>query len=173
MVLHGHHFDELTRGLSSGLSRRKLLRVVGWALGPLAATLGVRPVEASHHGCRHVGARCKRSRQCCSGQCKNKKCQAHHAGTCTSGPVGSPVCTVIGAEPCGADCQCYNTTGLAGYCALGGGAGGATCKPCTKDKECENLMQVAGAACVECPRCTDNGSPGGTACVLPCPTVAP
>jgi hypothetical protein len=173
--MDGKRFDALTRSLfTRASSRRRLLTgVAGSALGPLASTLGLAPAEATHFGCRHVGVRCKRAKQCCSGICKNHRCQAHHVGSCVSGLVDSGTCTVIGSGACGTDCNCHNTTGAAGYCGLGGGQGGVSCLPCTKDRECENLTGVAGAACVVCPFCTENGSPDGTGCVVPCPSTTP
>ena len=173
--MDGHRFDALTRSLARTMSsrRRLLLGTAGSALGPLTTILKVTPAGATHFGCRHVGAGCKRAKQCCSGICKNHRCRAHHVGGCVSGLVDSNTCVVIGSDACGTDCRCHNTTGAAGYCGLSGGAGGVSCLPCTKDKQCENLTGVAGAACVVCPFCTENGSPGGTGCVVPCPTVSP
>ena len=80
-------FDELAIGLSNGtLSRGKALRLMGAALvgGALASIPGIAWAKP-----KPEGAKCKRNKQCASGQCVDDVCG--------------------GGEPCGgcrADCDC-------------------------------------------------------------------
>lgn len=132
---------------------------MGIAGSTLAAVLGVTDIGATHAGCRHVGKRCHKSKQCCSGICKRKKCRAHDAGICQADQNSCNSTNTLFS--CGADgvndCYCFITTGEASFC----GASRLTSNWCTRDEECE-ATDGAGAACVQC------GSVG--ACVVPCPS---
>ncbi len=157
-------FDALTRSLFAAASsrRRLLLAVSGAALSPLAAALGVADARATHFQCRHVGASCRRDRQCCSSKCRNKRCKAHYVGGCQP-VVGSGTCFT--GVLCRNNCSCTTTTGGAGYCSDGNHA--CIEPPCTTDKDCEEFTGRKGVACVECSLCS---STGGAACMFPCPT---
>jgi hypothetical protein len=138
-------FDALTRSLRSAASSRRRL-LAGASLGALLTALAARRVPATHFDCRHVGVRCKRNDQCCSGRCRGKvgrkTCRAHHEGTCTAAQL---FCKT-GTAACGAggtSCNCGRTTGGAMFCAQGG-----TKIKCTTDRQCEQEISAPGAACV-------------------------
>jgi hypothetical protein len=151
------HFDRLTRVLAHAGSRRQTL---------LALLLGgvlVTPViddAAAGPGCKNVGKKCKKAKDCCSGVCKGKKgrkrCKAHDTGGCQAGQIqgtcgGTDVaCTTSAGQPG----LCNTTTGDAGYCGTGG-----DCFPCTKDADCREVCG-SGAACVLC----EGGCDVGTVC---------
>jgi hypothetical protein len=151
-------------------SRRDALRLLaGIALPVLADNLGARDAGATHFGCRHVAAGCKRARQCCSGICQRpakgqpKTCQGHGAGncqatqdTCLNGASGNNLC---GQTP--GDCLCWITTGGASYC----GRSRIPSTSCKRDKDCEKIG-IVGGACIICP----NGTGGSVGqCSDPCP----
>jgi hypothetical protein len=156
-------FDALTRSLSStASSRRRLLTgVAGSALGALAAALGFTAADATHVVCRHVGERCRRSGQCCSSRCRNKRCRAHGTLNCAPG-TPDQFCFV---GTCGdGTCGCTNTTGGSSFCS-----DSVSCYPqgCTTDKQCDALTGIPGSACVECETCTTTA---GRGCAAPCTT---
>jgi hypothetical protein len=154
-------FDQIARALHWRQSRRAALRLLfPGALGALATGGGLKEVRANHFECRHVGARCKRSGQCCSGVCRNKRCQGHGAGICTTQNVCTTGTTVCGTHRGGSICACFQTTGKAPFCGRFG-----VCRACTKDRQCEADFG-AGAACVvhTCGGCEATG----TGCVVKC-----
>ncbi len=168
--MDSRRFDHLTRMLvTESPTRRGALRLLaGGAVGAVLGVLQPAGTDAVHFGCRHVGRRCDRARQCCSGLCQgprgNKTCRAHDEGTCllvqdACGPEGDHGngCGTGVREELGS-CHCLITTGGASYCA-----DGRYCAPCQRDKECARAYGVPGAACVACPNCPD-----GTMCALPC-----
>jgi hypothetical protein len=111
-------FDHLARALHWRQSRRAALRLLSpGAIGALATGVGLRAVRATHFKCRHVGARCKRPGQCCSGICRNKLCQGHGAGICTTQNGCDPgPSTRCGTHAVGVGCFCFQTTGKAPFC---------------------------------------------------------
>jgi hypothetical protein len=165
-------FDDLSRRLSTAPSRRAVLKGLGGgALAALLAALGVEGAGATHFGCRHVGKRCARHGQCCSGRCQGipgrKTCRAHHTGTCT---LAQNICrTGIGGTCGGGACSCHRTTGGATFCA---NLNSAICATCTKDKTCEDLGYGRGAACIDTSSNAGICACGGnTACAFRCPTL--
>src|SRR5215217_2353402 len=156
--MDAHHFDAITKTWGSLPRRRLLTGLAGSALGALAATLGVTEIKATHVDCRHVGKRCKRARQCCSGICKHHKCRAHDKGICKA---GQDACDQTSLETCGANgasaCFCYVTTGRASFCGTA-----TTGSSCTHDTDCVT-DKGAGAACVSCAALGEN------VCVARCP----
>ena len=71
-------FDLLTKSLSSGLSRRSLLRSLAAAVG--IAAIGAEQASAAPGGvnggkkCYGAGSLCTNAKQCCSGTCTNRVC---------------------------------------------------------------------------------------------------
>ncbi len=159
------HFDELTRSLTDGSSRRRLLQgLAGGALAAVAAALGVADAAATHWGCLHVGKPCRRDRQCCSGRCRgpkgNETCRAHHEGTCAA---AKDTCITGTFDGCGGGaCVCFRTTGGANFC---GGEG--PCHACTTDRDCESVTGP-GSACVDVNHGICTGCGSTTRCVPPC-----
>jgi hypothetical protein len=176
-------FDELAKELASGsISRGKVLRLMGAALvGGTLASLGIGEAAADTL-CKPEGKKCRKDKQCCSGDCDDSsgKCAAAacvaNGGTCTGatqccsgncsngfccayGYVGfsngtcAKLCTTAEAE-CPAGCSCWPQlpTGEFGYC----GAGGS--------------FAVCGSAS-ECPPgefCSDRANPGAGGCIRAC-----
>jgi hypothetical protein len=186
-------FDRLVRSLSTGSSRRGLLRLAATSLGigvavhVPAVARAKKKIKKNEFGCVNVGNKCRgKDGKCCSGICQGKKpkkdekdkskCQAHDTGTgCVAGQQ-SPFCRtgeVIAmglhseGEPPG---QCTTSTGFAGVCQTTTGnapycARDDECFRCTKDTECE-LVCGPGAVCARCVGCDEEG---GTACLGPNP----
>ncbi len=124
-------FDLLTKSLSSGISRRSLLRSLAAAVG--VAAVGAEVTSAAPGGvngtkkCYGSGSLCTNARQCCSGTCTNRVCAPEVdlcatkncddgndctidscvAGNCTHTPVnkGTP-CGPGGWMQCDATGQC-------------------------------------------------------------------
>ena len=151
--MNHRRFDALACAVTRDRSRRSTLRLLaGGVLGGLLTALGVPRAEARHAGCRHVGKRCRRDGQCCSGRCKREKCRA---------PV---ICSNESQNVCGADavrcgatgtCFCFVTTTGAFFC----GSSNQVVN-CTVDAQCVPI-RGAGAVCAPCA--------GETLCVSPCP----
>jgi len=161
-------FDKLAQSLvSDNLSRQQALRLVGGALlGGVLGLLGSESAYATHFECRHVGARCKRRSQCCSGRCRNGRCRAHNTGTC---PTQQDFCaTATNCTPEGGTtaCKCFQTTGGARYCG-----GQYVCFACTEDTFCEEQLGPGAACVVNCPGsfCRGQGQTSAAHCMGPCP----
>src|SRR3712207_4230881 len=84
-------FDDLTRALATGMSRRQALKsLAGGAAGGLLAFLGVGKAAAAPPGCKRNGKKCKEDTQCCSGNCENGTCVAtpnSWSCFCTNGTI--------------------------------------------------------------------------------------
>jgi hypothetical protein len=151
-----HSFDELTRGLASGsISRGKALRLMGAALvGGALASVGIG--EASADDCKRNGKRCKKDKQCCSGNCEGGTCAAactSNSGSCTSGseccsgncksgtcvesciPPNAITCDGTDPDTCpggiNRGCTCSREASGGAYCATVG-----TNTPCTTSCDC-------------------------------------
>jgi hypothetical protein len=153
-------FDRWTRGLSATSSRRQTLVALLSAFTARFAT----EEAAAGPGCKNIGKKCKKKKDCCSGICRGKKgkkkCKAHNTGGCQSGQQ-SGVCG--GADvPCtssaGEAGRCETTTGNAGYCS----SSGFQCTDCADDADCRAWCG-SDAACIHCPGCGTSL----TACVGP------
>src|SRR5918998_5025572 len=79
-------FDELARGLASGsISRGRALRLMGAALvGGTLTSFGIGGVAVADDRCKPTGKKCKKNKQCCSGNCSG--------GTCAACPSGQVLC---------------------------------------------------------------------------------
>ena len=64
-------FDALVRVLDMTTRRNALRLLAGVTLG----SVGRDGARATHTGCRHHDARCKRDEQCCSGECSQAAVQ--------------------------------------------------------------------------------------------------
>jgi hypothetical protein len=127
-------FDNLTRALARGTSRRQALKLLGGSLaGGLLSFLGVG--DAAADDCKRNGKACKKNKQCCSGNCADgfcaplcppcDACSTCSGGTCVSrcGPgqdcLGNGTC----ATPCTTNVDCPGCTACApdvsgvNYCA--------------------------------------------------------
>jgi hypothetical protein len=109
-------FDELTRALAAGASRRTVLRALAAsAAGAVFAPLGAPPVAASGRPCGAVGKHCRTHLDCCSGLYCNGD------NKCVSSCVASGQLTAHtkGAHPScdsGSCCRgvCFTNTGVCG-----------------------------------------------------------
>lgn len=158
--MDGFRFDALTRRWLAFLTTRRIFSTL--PLGTLASVLGIR-ISNAGPGCKNVGKKCKKARDCCSGICKGKKgkkkCKGHDSGGCTAGQglehcPGNPVddCVTSG----GSNGNCWTTTGNAAYC----GSVGA-CIACDRDADCR-IYCGPDAACVRCAQCNN---PKRSACM--------
>jgi hypothetical protein len=165
-----HSFDELTRGLASGsISRGKALRLMGAALvGGALASVGIG--EAAADDCKRNGKRCKKDKQCCSGNCDD-------SGTCADAP---PTCGAIGAT-CTGNTDCCSGRCASGVCAEPCPSGkvllsnGTCARPCgdvpgacdggCADATCSPEISGAGAFCRE-----DGSNSGTCATTSNCPS---
>jgi hypothetical protein len=153
------HFDRWSRNLAAAPSRRRILA----ALFSGAVTSPFLPVPAAAGpGCKNIGKKCKKKKDCCSGVCKGKKgkkkCKAHDTGGCQAMAATCSQnidCTTSTGEMG----DCFTTTGNAGYCANAG-----ECFPCTRDADCRPFCGPQ-AACARCTACLP-GTPT-TACLGP------
>ncbi|MGH2615812.1 MAG: hypothetical protein ACRDJC_11270 [Thermomicrobiales bacterium] len=169
------HFDRLTRMVSAASRRRglghDLTSIISRRQTLAALALGLFGVSsAPRHaaggpGCKNVGRKCRRRKQCCSSVCRGKKgkkrCKAHDTGGCRAGQQstgcgGNDVaCTTNSGNPG----ICETTTGNAGFCAFSG-----DCFPCQKDADCREVCGPRAA----CTRCASTCfGVGGTACFGP------
>jgi hypothetical protein len=73
--MDGQRFDDITRAVATGTSRRQLFRVVlGSVLGLTGAAAGTRAGSADE--CKQVDKACKKDSQCCAGLfCEAGSCQ--------------------------------------------------------------------------------------------------
>jgi hypothetical protein len=145
-----HSFDELARGLASGsITRGKALRLMGAALvGGTLAPLGVGGVAEADDECKRTGKKCRKNKQCCSGNCSGGTCAAcaSEQVLCNGSCVSTSCSTGQIFDPSSCACVyhcpdvCYNTPGCCGpgsICNLE--TGECDCVPglhCTSAAEC-------------------------------------
>jgi hypothetical protein len=158
------HFDQITRLLTAGSSRRVALRGLAATLGGSAARLPMASARKRRgklvrnaFGCVAVAGQCRgKDRVCCSGRCDGKKprkgekdrrrCVAHDTGGCRVGQRN---------QRCGGvDIQCRGGAGLVGVCETTTGnapycASGYSCAPCATDEDCRSVCGPQ-AACLPC-----------------------
>lgn len=170
--MDGPRFDDLTRALGAASSRRTLLRAtVTAAIG----VLGLRRAETAHaQACLALGARCRPTDQCCTGECHGRKCrcrphQQECGGACFDPcPAGrvrdaSCACSCPGdTVPCAGECRGLGTfeedvqnCGACGNRCPAGACKRAICH----DGECgvEADPALVGTACTPVDLCSENG----------------
>lgn len=151
-------FDRLTRALGLAVSRRETIEAVALAFVGVAAT---GEESDAGPGCKDVGRKCKKARDCCSGICRGgkrrKTCRAHDTGGCINfeqpgvcGGVDVPCVTSTAFAG-----LCTITTGRAPYCAAAG-----TCGSCIRDADCRAAFG-SRAACTVCLACAGRGRCAG------------
>lgn len=130
------------------------------------------PPPFNAFGCLDFGQPCQGdSTLCCSGICDpgTSTCVAHNSGICFP---DTDTCTVGHDVPCNPDlpgCRCTLTTGNAAFCADLTALGGAVCRFCSTDADCQAELGP-GAACVVLKGiCSATcAATGRTACARPC-----
>jgi len=149
-------FDELARGLASGsVSRRKALRLMGAALvGGTMASLGLGGVAgADPPGCKRAGKRCKKDKQCCSGNCSGGTCAACAADRVL---LTNGTCAKFCEEhaECAASCLgCFATqeNTFIGICeAVSNSGGGGSCTThaaCPTGEYCARSFDSSSGIC--------------------------
>ena len=156
-------FDRLARNIGNG-SRRRLLRVTLATLVP-SIWLAARALEAAA-ACRRPGSHCKRTSQCCSGECRKKgrgrrkKCaplpaNAHGCSiddaSCPNGQDGTPCPNLPGG-------RCRITLRGRPVCAV---RSENLCETCNDNADCI-ATQGLGAICIRCESCAS-----GATCICP------
>ena len=123
----GRAFDALATEMASGrLTRRKALKLLGAALaGGALASLGIGETAAAA-GCKDIGRKCRKDRQCCSGICERGTCSACrlnnsscNAGSeCCSGICQGGICRecLLGRVICSASSECCSGICESGFC---------------------------------------------------------
>jgi hypothetical protein len=189
-----HSFDELARGLASGtLSRGRALRLMGAALvGGTLTSFGIGGVAAADDECKPTAKKCKKNKQCCSGNCSGGTCAACPSGQvlcngscvstgCSEGQVFDPascacvtqcvpnqrVCTAD--TPCCSGDICANgrcCTELGGTCTFSSQCCGNLSCP-TADGTCCSMEECTtdSDCCSSRPFCIDTGSGLGPRCL--------
>ena len=150
--MDGQRFDDLTRTLTHGASRRRVVRgLLGGVLGALGATLGLRRAGAQG-ACSAYGRVCTYT-GCCTG---GAECVCYRNGHCRClCPAGSSCPAGATFDPATCRCTCTAT----GQPACGVGAA-ATCCPAGQDCEdpaagrCGLALQEA---CTSADQCDQSG----------------
>ena len=155
--MEGHRFDRIVRTLAPRQSRRALLVSIGGLMATLRAS---EVAESRRRTCQIIGARCRKSRDCCSGICQGQRragiCRGHDTGGCRAGNRACRTPPESCTTSLGAQGGCLTTTGDGGYCAATG-----ECMACSRDTDCQKRFGQR-AACVTCSNCS-----AGTACASP------
>jgi hypothetical protein len=151
----GNRFDELTRGIASSGSRRKLL---GGLAGVVLGALGVGTAAA--RTCSETGRVCREHADCCSKLCGPKNA------------TGRRTCSCQVAGDCPAPPRCRQAVCNAGICGTTVTVN-ASCNdnnPCTSNDVCNASGQCVGTPVGNGTACTVGGQAGtcsGGDCV-PC-----
>ena len=172
--MDGHRFDGLTRVLSSGLSRRRTLTVLGAALSG-SELLAAFPEEAAALT-REQQRQCRRSRGkvCSAGECCATTNGPDGHGTCVNGACSCDATTTFAETngcPVSADgrCGCHPYIGQ----SFPKGACADTLDACNLERGCDtNNDCPAGSFCLA--GCQDHPNPPdplgheGRRCSNPC-----
>ena len=139
-------FDDLTRALATGTSRRRVLRgLVGSALGGALSLVGL---EAMAANCRLIGQRCNDAHSCCKGAI----CTAKGVCRCNK-DRGFLSCNGDGTT-------CVNTNNSEEHC-------GACNSPCGANEVCQGGQCVCASGFHRCSgTCVTDTDP--TACGTSC-----
>ncbi len=168
--MDSERFDQITRALAAGTSRRRVLRgLTGGVLGTLAGALGLRQAEAGPppKHCKFQDYACRFNTNCCSLNCCNRVCcgegQACVGGQCVAAACTPTTCTALGLEcgtaPNGCDgtLACGTCTGTGESCINGQCV--CTAEPLTTTcgtRQCGTATNNCGQT-VTCGSCTGIG----------------
>jgi hypothetical protein len=75
-------FDEIARGMAESVTRRQALKKFSFGIVGMALACFGLANKAEAGGCKHPGANCKASSECCSGFCFNVIGGKHPNGVC-------------------------------------------------------------------------------------------
>jgi hypothetical protein len=175
-------FDDLARGLADGsLTRGKALRLMGAAVvGSTLGSFGIGGVALADDECKPTGKKCRKNKQCCSGNCEGGTCAAacgSNGATCTegtqccSGFCKGGMCVESCIPPNAIPCD----TGGAGVCPPQPGCGGCVPEHSTGVGYCASLRPTLGCTTsCDCPtgqfcsQFSSTGSTNGTFCAVAC-----
>jgi hypothetical protein len=133
--MDGRGFDELSKAIAGGASRRTIIRMLtGGLIGGVATLAG--GVGADAVTCRGDGRLCVQSANCCSGTC----CPDHRC-LCRTSP--SPSC-FANCGACGHDCSGLQVPGTIGSVTVTQ-TGTIGCV----QGDCVSSAQVCGPACFD------------------------
>jgi hypothetical protein len=106
-IMDGKRFDDWSRMLATPRSRRGVLGVLGAAVAGIVtgASAGAAPKADKPSKCYGGGSQCTNGKQCCSGICTNRQCEAESAPQCA-----------VGADCPGSDTECQVRTCSNGIC---------------------------------------------------------
>jgi hypothetical protein len=138
-------FDLLTKSLSSGISRRSLLRSLAAAVG--VAAVGAEVTSAAPGGvngtrkCYGSGSLCTNAKQCCSGMCINRVC--------------APEVDLCATTNCDDGNDCTIDSCVAGNCTYTPAEKGRPCEPggykhCDATGQCVAPQMCNPGAIEEC-----------------------
>lgn len=141
-------FDDLSRALATGTSRRRVLRgLTGSVLGGVLGLLGLEEAAAA---CRLIGQRCNANKPCCRGAVCTAK------GVCRCAKTR-------GFLPCNGDATtCVNTNTSEEHC-------GACNNPCGPNEICQSGTCVCATGFHRCGgNCVSNTDPDacGASCTV-------
>ena len=115
------YLDGIAKTLARGQDRRQVLRLLcGTVLSTALGVIAKAEAEAAAGICKGSGKKCKRGKDCCSGQCKNNRCRCSNferrcrtnSDCCQGG--GTAYCDLRCADP---NCStCAPTDQPTGYC---------------------------------------------------------
>jgi len=137
--MDGNRFDEFTKRLATGTSRRRVLKgLMGGAVGGSLVALGFggaphRVFAADPNACAAPGASCATAGDCCQGDCKGGTCAC---SSDTSNPWAGCDCTAGDASSCG---------------------DGLVCCPTTNDPSGPGICAPTTTGCVPPPQCIESG----------------
>jgi hypothetical protein len=159
--MDGQRFDEITKALATGASRRQILRgVVAGLVGALASGLS-REHAAAARRCKGAGGKCTADRDCCQddparcadGKCCPKPRYCASTGTCCppglkccgDGECTAGSCRKAQGEACTAGTECASSFCVDGVCCDAACAG--ECEACTLADSLGTCVPVSGATC--------------------------
>jgi len=177
--MDGNKFDQITKSLASGLSRRQMIK---GAAGALGALVGIR--HEADAACRTIRHPCEGTQQCCTGlSCVEASFEGQSERCCPPGqsgcglgccPIGQccqqgnlQVCLAAGQCCTAATCPtptnpCKVATCTAGVCGEANIANGTSCNDgnaCTSGDTCQAGVCTGGTSvvCTALDQCHDVG----------------
>ncbi len=149
--MDGQLFDDITRAVATGTSRRQLFRVMlGSVLGLTGATAAVR--EGSADECKGAGKACKKDSQCCAGLfCEAGSCQDESIRIACGTDEECP--TFFRLE-CGATNELHHVDNscVEGFCAVSSPPPSDPCCQCGEGSAC---IVAEGTCCALNQVCQD------------------
>ena len=148
--MDGQRFDELTRTLAAGASRRAALRILagGAAAGFLTLVRGS-GARADEGGCKRTGKHCRRPDQCCSGVClADGTCGCASHADCDD----RNACTVGLCGPESRQCHQIRISSTCTQCRSNADCPGGNCchGRCCPGTECQQAATGEPICCRDC-----------------------